>query len=464
MRRLALICWVIVMSEAQTLDRTRPPSTPELPVYKLPPVVAHRLGNGLEVLLVRDDRLPLVHLRLGFAAGSKYDPAGLWGLSETTAALLTEGTTHRSARQIAEEVTDLGATLRADSGADTLVLEGSVLAENLTRFLDLLADVARNANFPEEEVQLRKQNRKQELLAQRALADYLAQQKLAQVVFGEHPYAHQEPTPESIDRLDREALAGFRDQRLRPNQAVLVMVGAIPPPEETLRLLEAKLGDWEARPAPPPPATRIPPPRRSLTLVDRPGSVQADLRIGRVAVTRSDPDYFPLLVATTILGGGASSRLFMTIREQKGYAYDAHSALHAFKDAGMAEVVTQIRNEVLPEALRAVLDQMQRIAREPVTEQELTATRNYLSGVFVIRLETRQGLAAQLAATRLLGLPLEYLETYTLRVRAAEAEAVRQAAARYLAPDHAALVVVGDAKKIRPALEKFGELRVEKAP
>jgi zinc protease len=446
------------------IDRSRPPETPDLPVFKLPPVIQTRLANGLEAVLVEDDRLPLIHLRLGFPAGSKYDPAGLWGLSETTAALLTQGTTERDARQMAERVAELGGSLRAWSGPDALVLEGSVLAENFEAFLELAAEAARRATFPDQEVALRKQNRKQELLAQRALADYLAEEKLAAVVFGAHPYAHQEPTPESIDRLDRSALLAFRDRHLSPARAVLVLVGALPAPERTLRMVEASLADWAAGPAPDPPAAHFPEPRRTLTLMDRPGSVQADLRIGRLAVTREHPDYFPLLVANTVLGGGASSRLFSEIREKRGYAYDAHSALNAMKDGAVLQVVTQIRNEVAGEALQAVLEQMRRIAAEPVSPEELDATRNYLSGVFVIRLETQQGLAGQLAVTRLLDLPLEYLEQYTLRVRAAEPEQVQAAAARYLDPEQAAIVVVGDAARLHGPLKKLGEVRLEKAP
>jgi len=462
--RFLALFWLTMMLEGETIDRTRPPVTTDLPVYKLPPVSEHRLANGLEILLVHDNRLPLIHLRLGFPAGSKHDPPGLWGLSETTAALLIEGTTKRSARQIAELVTELGGALRAYSGPDVLLIEGSVLAENFDPFLELTADVARNANFPEDEVKLRKQNRKQELLAQRAQADFLAQQRMAQVLFGLHPYAHQEPTPETIDKLDRAALSAFRDRYLTPGRAVLVLVGDLPPTQKTLRMLESKLGDWPSKPAPAPPEARPPEPKRSIVLIDRPGSVQADLRIGRLAVTRRDPDYFPLLVANTILGGGASSRLFMNIREKQGFAYDAHSAVNALEEAGTLEVVTQVRNEVLGEAVQAVLAEMRRIAGEPVSADELAATRNYLSGVFVIRLETQQALAGQLAMTRLLGLPLDYLEQYTLRVRAADADQVRAAAARYISPEQAAIVVVGDAAKIRPALEKFGQVLQEEAP
>lgn len=463
MRLPTLLCLAMAVQE-QLPDRSRPPVTPELPAYKLPPVVQTKLANGLEVILVREDQLPLVSLRLGFPAGSRFDPPGLWGLSETTAAMLTEGTTRRTARQIADEVTDLGASLRAHSGADVLVIEGSVLAENFASFLELVADVACNAIFPEPELKLRKQIRKQELLAQRALADFLAQEKLAQVVFGAHPYAHQDPTPESIEKIDRAALVSFRDRYLTPAQAVLIVVGALPAAEETLKLVEARFGKWTGEPAPAPAPASPPEPQRTVTLIDRPGSVQADVRIGRLAVTRTHPDYFPLLVANTILGGGASSRLFMNIREKRGFAYDAHSALNAFKEAAILEVITQTRNEVMGEALAAVSEEMRRIATEPVSATELEAAQNYLSGVFVIRLETQQGLASQLAAVRLLGLPLEYLENYTQRVRAVLPEQILAVAARYINPEKAAIVVVGDATQLRPSLEKFGLTKVEKAP
>ena len=449
--------------QGQTMDRTKPPQTPELPVFKLPPVFETRLPNGLTVLLVEDKRFPMVTARLGFEAGAKYDPAELRGLSETTAALLTEGTTHRTSRQIAEEAASIGGSVHADSSADSLVMAASALSENLPRMLDLMADVARNANFPEDEVALRKQNRKQELLAQRADAGYLADEKFSEIVFSGHPYSRQDPTPESIDRLERAALAGFRDRYLAPANAVLVLLGALPERKQALELIQARFGDWAKKEMPAAPEARFPAPGKSITLVDRPGSVQADLRIGRLAVTRTDKDYFPLLVANTILGGGASSRIFANIREKMGYAYDVHSAAMPLKDSGTFSVATQVRNEVLVPAIQALLAEMREIAAKDVSADELATAKNYLSGVFVIRLETQDGLASQLAAVKLLGLPVDYLEKYTAHVRAVDAAAIRAAAARYISPDAAAVVAVGDAAKISKELETFGKVAIVKA-
>jgi zinc protease len=449
--------------KAAPMNRTRPPHTPDQPAFKLPAVHETRLPNGLEIVLVEDARFPMVTARLGFHAGSKYDPKELSGLSETTGALLTEGTARRTARQIAEDAASIGGSIGASSSPDVLMLSANALAENLPGLLDLIADVARNATFPEEEVELRKQNRAQELLADRSEAAFLADEKLNQVLFGPHPYARQDPTPESIARISRLSLEEFRNARLVPNNAYLVLAGALPDRTSVTELIEANFGDWRKRDVAPAPAPEFPRAQRSVVLVDRPGSVQADIRIGRLAVTRTDPDYFPLLVGNTILGGGASSRMFTNIREKKGFAYDVHSSAAAMKDAGDFAIVTQVRNEVLEAAIQAALDEMKRICAGEVSPDELATAKNYLSGTFVIRLETQDGLASQLAAARAMGLPIRYLEEYTPRVRAVTAAQIRLAAAKYISPEDASIVVVGDAAKIQRQLETFGSVKVEKA-
>ena len=159
---------------AQTVDRTKPPETPPIPAYKMPPVFETKLANGLTVMLVEDARFPLVTMRLSFLAGSKFDPKGIPGLSSNVAALLTEGTASRSAQQLAEDMTTIGGILHANSSPDALTLAGNCLSENAAKLLELAADVTLNANFPEDEIQLRKQNRKQGIMAQHANAAFLA--------------------------------------------------------------------------------------------------------------------------------------------------------------------------------------------------------------------------------------------------------------------------------------------------
>jgi len=451
------------MLMAQTIDRTKPPETPPVPSFKMPPAHESKLPNGLTVVLVEDGRFPLVSMRLSFQAGSKFDPQEMPGLAGMVAGLVTQGTTTRSYRDLAEELTSIGATLDGNASPDVFTIGGSVLAENTAKLLDLMSDVALNANFPENEVQLRKQNAKQGLLARRSQPSFLANEKFDALVFGEHPYAFVSATMESLDRMDRKSIVQFRDAFLAPNNAVLLLVGQLPPRAETLKLVRDHFAQWKQKPVPTAPAKKFPESKRQLVLVDRPGSVQADIHIGRLAATRTDPDYYPLLVGNAILGGGASSRLFLDVREKKGLAYDAHSELDRRRDAGVFTAVTQVRNEEVGPGVEAVLDNLSQMAKAPVTAGELTDIKNYISGGFLISLETQASLADQIDLVNTMGLPKDYLEMFTSRVRSVEPGQIQAAARKYIEPSQATIVVVGDAGQIEKALEKFGAVQVEKA-
>jgi Predicted Zn-dependent peptidases len=461
---VSLLTGVLTMSvnfiSAQTFDRTKPPETPPLPPFHLPSVYETKLPNGLSVVLLEDARFPLVTVRLAFQAGSRFDPPALRGLSEAAASLLTEGTKRRTSRQIAEEAASIGASVSAQSSADSLIVSASSLAENSGKLLDLVADVARNANFPDDEVKLYKENRTQHLIEQRSQSGYLAAEKLDEVLFGANPYGHQNPTPESIAKLDIAALTLFRDSYLAPNNGVLIVLGALPPRDDLMKLLTGQFGDWPKHATPHAAAPPIPAPKKSLTLVDRPGSVQADIHIGHLGVTRASPEYFPLAVGSTILGGGTSSRLFNEIREKQGYAYSVSSHHIALKESAVFGAEMQVRNEVLAPALTSMLAQLTAMAKEPVTASELSNVKNYLSGVFVLRLQTQDGVASQLTMVKTMGLPIDYLEKYTTRIRSVEPDQIQSAAKKVIAPDQASIVVVGDAKQLGPALEKFGKVEV----
>lgn len=448
---------------AQSVDRTREPATQPLPPFKLPPVYETRLTNGLGVVLVEDGRFPLVTVRLNVAAGSKYDPKELPGLAEGVAALLTEGTARRTSRQIAEELASIGGTLTGRSTKDALVLAGGALAENGAKLIELLADVARNANFPKHEVDLRNQNRQQALLAQRSEPAFLADERFAAVMYGAHPYSHIAPTAQSLEKLDVAAVTAFRDARIVPNNSTLIFLGKLPARAETMKLIEAHFGSWPRKALPETAMAKPPAAHREIVLVDRPGSVQADIRVGQLAVTRQSPDYLPLVVGNTILGGGTSSRLFGDIREKKGYAYDVRSFVDAHREAAAFTGLTQVRNDVLEPALRDLLGHMETMGKQQVTGLELSNVKNYLSGRFVMGLESQNGLAEQLNLVKSMALPNDYLETYTTRLRSVEPDQIERVAKKYISPGNAAIVVVGDAAKIAPALEKFGKVQTVKA-
>lgn len=448
---------------AQTVDRTKAPQTPPIPSYKLPPVFQTKLPNGLAVEIVEDQRFPLVTARLNFMAGSKFDPAAMPGLAEAVASLLNEGTKTRSSRQISEETDAIGGGLGASAGADSLTVVGSSLSEHLAKMLDLLADITLNASFPRNEVNLYQQNRIQSLLQEHSQSSFLAAEKMAQVVYGSSPYAHIAPTAESIRTLDLKTLVQFRDTYLVPNNATLILIGKLPARAALMALLTRQFGAWQQKALPPAPRIDVPAPHRQIVLVDRPGSVQADIHVGRTAPIRTTAEFFPLMVTNNILGGGTNSRMFQDIRERDGFAYDAHSEYATNREAATLSAVTEVRNEVIEPALKEVLAEMDKLAATKVEADELSNVKNYMAGLYLLRLETQDGLASQLSNMKTLGLPDNYLETYTTRVRSVEPDQIQAAAAKYLATGQADIVVVGDASKIGDALKKFGDVTISKA-
>jgi zinc protease len=445
---------------AQTVDLSKPPVSRDPRPYKLPPVTETKLPNGLTVMLAEDDRFPLVTARLVFLAGNKRDPKEIPGLAASVATMLMQGTTTRTYQQIAEELDSLGGTLNASTGADSLTMDASVLAENALKMLALMADVSRNAVFPTNELNLHKQNRKQTLLVQHSQPGYLANEEYRSLVFGDGPYAHVGPTAEAIDKITQKALQDFRDNLLVPNNAYLILVGKLPARADLLRAITNEFGSWEQKAVPGYAPPKPPESKRQLVLIDRPGSVQADMRLGRIGATYNDPAYFPENVASIIEGGGPSSRLFLDIREKRGYAYDVHTEINALADAGTFSTVTQVRNEVAAEALQGILDDLDRMAKEPVEKQELTDAKSYANGVFLLGMEPQRGLADRLAQIKTMNLPKNYLETYTTRINSVEPDQIEAAAKKYMAPDNDIIVVVGDASKIQKPLEKIGAFQI----
>ncbi|PYS93320.1 MAG: hypothetical protein DMF64_05575 [Acidobacteria bacterium] len=440
-------------STLEPFRREPPPPLAPRPL-NLPAREELTLKNGLRVVFVEQRRLPLVSFRLAFRTGDVYDPPELPGLSDILTVMLNEGTERRTSRQIADEVARIGATLNAGSNSDYTTIAASALTEFAAEILELMADVCLHPSFPENELELTKQNALQNLIVQRGQPSFLANERMARVIYGAHPYAVVAPTPESIGAMTRARLAEFHRATFIPNNAVLVVGGDVER-AQMLAHVERLFGAWSAGAVgaaefPAPPARDA----RTAYIVDRPGSAQSNIIIANPAITRTHPDYFPLLLMHTVLGANASSRLFMNLREEKGYTYGAYTNLDARKAAGTFRATAEVRTPVTGASLKEFFYEFARIRDELVSEQELQDAKAYLTGIFPIRLETLDGLIDQLIQIRMFDLPDDYLQTYRDRVQAVTRAEVQRVARTYVAPEAAAIVVVGDAAEIT---EQVGE-------
>jgi zinc protease len=449
------------------LWRRQPPKSGAPRPFRLPEVRETKFENGLRVLFIEDHRSPIVTILVGIPmaiapSSNMTDLTNETAIAEATAELITEGAGSRTSEQVAQEVETLGGRLSSSANNDYAEVAMSVVAENAERMMDLLGDVLLRPSFPEKEVTLYKSNRTQTVVVQRQDPAFLAGEQFDRVVFGSHPYAISVPTPASIDELNREKLVQYYRSRFGPDSSVAIIVGDFDATRMETKAREV-LGVWKKLQKQPATSESIAFPQhadRRVYLVDRPGSEQADFRIGGIAVKRSHPDYFPLVVANAVLGAGTGSRLFLNIRERKGYAYDVYSSVDALREAGTFFGGAETRTEVTTRAIKEMIAEFDRLGAIRVGPRELQSAKNYLNGLFSLSLSTQGGVAERIMQTYMLHLGRDYLERYRSRIEAVTAEQVLEVVRYYIRTDRPVIVVVGDAAKLAKDLRTIGPVEV----
>lgn len=418
------------------------------------------LANGLEVVLAESHTFPKISVELFFRSGNAAVAHTSPGLAEITAAVVRTGTESRSSRQIEEDLRRMGGDLGTHAGADSSAISISGLAEFSNGLLELLADLARHASFPENEFERERRQRIEELKIERTSPGFLASDRFRRALFGEHPYAIVAPSEEQVAAYRREQLEDFYRRHYTPANALLIAVGDFAS-APMMEQIEKIFGAWSA-PQPEPQFVPSPPHQigRHVYLVHLPGAVQAQVLAGNLAVTRHDRDWYRTVLANAIYGGAFHSRLVANIREQKGYTYSPRSGLNPLRQHGYFSVHAAVRNEVVAATLTEIFYEMDRIRSLAVTAEELESARNYLTGVFSLGVATQDGMLTQLSTQYLDRLPEDYLETYRERVRALTTDDVLAAARRHFDSANAQIVVVGDREKVLEQAALFGHLEV----
>ncbi len=438
----------------QAIRKTAPGPLAPVP-FNIPQSYKTTLDNGLRIVVFEDSRLPLVSYRLAFSTGDADDPADLVGLTSAMASMLTEGTENYSSRELAEKVERLGASISASSSDDFTIIAGSALALYNDEIMNLLAEVVFRPAFPENELDLYRRNTIENLKFQRSQPNFLASEQTARLIYGQHPYSRVSPKAADVEKLTSGKIADFHRRQFVPNNAILIVVGDVER-EALLNGITDHFGNWE-RGAVSKGRHTLGEARKKviLTIVDRPGSAQSNIVLANLAIRRDDPDYFPVLVMNQVLGAGASSRVFMNLREEKGYTYGAYTRIDAKKLAGDFEATAEVRTAVTGDSLREFFYELNRIRDEDVAAAELADAKNFLTGVFPIRAETQEGLTNLIVSQELYGLPDDYLQTYRDQVAAVTPDDVRRVAQKYIHPADIAIVIVGDAAEILPQAKGY---------
>ena len=425
--------------------------------FSVPGFFETKLDNGLRVVIIQDERLPLVSYRLAFNWGDANDPEGLVGVTSALASMLNEGTINYSSRQLADEIERLGASIGVHASDDFTIVAASTLSLYSTEILRLAAEMVRQPTFPEEELDLYRRNTVEHLKFQRSQPGFLAGEQTARLIYGEHPYARVAPSPADIEKLSKDDLRTTHDTAYIPNNAVLVAIGDVER-DNILRQINDQFGGWQAGQLNVPGFADLPRrTKRTLTIVDRPGSAQANIVLANSGIKRNDPDYFSVLVMNQVLGAGASSRVFMNLREEKGYTYGAYTRLDAKRRGGDFEATAEVRTAVTGDSLKEFFYELDRIGDEKVPDNELADAKNFLTGVFPIRAETQEGITNLIVNQLLYDLPKDYLQTYRSNVEAVTADDVLSSAQKYVRPSEMAIVIVGDAKEILPQASPFAD-------
>jgi zinc protease len=444
------------MAQAATpLPNDLPAYGPDKPL-PTPQIAQRTLPNGLTVWVVPRDGLPKINVALAVLGGTASDTATTPALSRMMARLLNEGTTTRSSRDIAEALQAIGGDYGAGANADSINISASALASHAPQLMELVADTALRPSFPAREVTLAKANAMQELKVQEADPDWQAQRAFSHAVYGEHPYARDSLDETSVHATNSDSLRALHDARFRPDRALLVIVGRIDA-NEAFHLAEQQFGGWKANGKALPDTT--PAPREAVPqrlLVSRDGAVQSNIRYGRPAVSASDPDYIPLTVANTILGGGFTSRITQDIREDKGYSYSPWSRFSANRVGGSAVATVDVRNEVTGATLGELAKLFDGMASQPASAEELNGAKRLVGGIYLLRNQIQGALTGTLANYWVDGLPPSFLGSYVAEANKVTAAQVQAMGRKYFAAKDQSIVIVGDPKAIDAQLKPYG--------
>ena len=432
--------------------------------FSLPPILSSQ-RNGMTIYGVPRPELPLISIHLILPFGAEADPPGKAGLADLTAEMLTLGTRHRTAAQIAAEVDSLGATLSARAGWHATSLHVQGLKEDLDRLLGMLREIVSEPSFSEEEFAQLRQRRVAMLVQQKDESSIVVRERFEQILFRETPYDHPiYGALHSLPRLSRDEAQEFYTQRFLPQGSFWVFVGDLDP-DECFHRVEALFPRATDGTIPSPPFHPRIISGIKTVLVDRPDLTQSQICLGHLGIPPVHPDVFAFEVMNYILGGGGfSSRLMRRIRVERGYTYGVRSSLDLRKNLGSFSIATFTPTETTSRCVQEIFSVVKSFLAEGANPEERSEAIHFLTGSYPLKFETLSQVAQRIIQTEVLGLGIEYLEEYPGKISAVEQEEMIRCAQKNVHPDDVVLAVVGRAEAFRRDFERWGPVEVWNEP
>lgn len=451
---------------AQTRDwlSEEPPRPLASREVRFPPYEVRTLANGMQVVTVLHHEQPAVSIRLLVRSGGLYNPPGKPGVASLAAALLDQGTTTKSAEQIADTIDFIGGALGTGAGSDLTFVNSVVMKDSFGLAMDLLADVVRNPAFAPDEIERQRQQAASGLKVSQTDPEWVANVVFDRLVYGFHPYGlPNSGTAESLAAITREDLQAYHRRFFVPNNMILGIVGDVTS-EEAFAAAERVFGKWPRAEVTTVTLAEPPPPTRRVVVIDMPGAVQTEIRVGHMGIPRKHKDYMPIELAFRILGGEGANRLHRVLRSERGLTYGAQANIETLKLGGDFVAQTNTRTETTGEALKLMVEEIVRLQRERVGERELGDAQAYLAGNFPLTIETPDAIATQVLNNVFYDLPVEEIGTFPQRVQSVVPGDIQRVARTYVFPDRLSVVLVGNAAAFVKQLKSAGFFEYEVIP
>ena len=440
-------------ASAQAAKKQQPPALGTPKAFKLPPKHEITLANGMKVTFIPFGKIPKVTVVNALRTGNIEEAANETELGDVTGDLMREGTTSRTALQIAEQGAAMGGSVTVNIGEDVSQVGGTVLAENGPEMVRLVADVSRNPRFPESELPRIIAGRVRGLSIARSQPGSLAREKFMAAIYGDHPYGHVYPTEAQLKGYTIGQVRGFYEKNFGAARSHLYVVGVFDQ-DAMEKVVRESFSDWKAGN---PPTSRPASPKASamVTLLDRPNAPQSTIMMGLPVIAPGNKDFTALQVTDAILGGTFGSRITSNIREQKGYTYSPFSTVSTHPGAAVWFEQADVTTKSTGASLTEILKEIRRLQADAPPSAELEGVKNNMIGIFTLQNASRAGIASQLINAETLGLGSDWVTGYVGRVSAVTPADVQRLAKEQLNADKLTIVVVGDKKTVEEQVAPF---------